>query len=221
MPFTQHFAIPYQTLTGPFATSPEGMLGEDGAITIDDALQGHEGRVDALESAVHMSRIAESVLGSPAASVTFSGIVSTYRTLQLHVVARCDVVASSATGHIRFNGSSSAIYNSQQVGAFGTTTTAAEAISQTSALWGDVAAANATASAPSVAVINIPWYTNTSFWKMFVSNTGMSTAATTGNIFSKQFVGHWRSTAAINEIMLLPASGNFIAGSAFALYGLP
>lgn len=218
MPFTPNFAIPYQTL----ADAPDGPnLGEDGFLVVDSALAGLDVRIDALEAAAKYTRIAESVLVGTAASVTFSSIPATYRALQLYILARCDVAAFSATGHIRFNSDASALYNTQQVGSFGASVTGAEVISGTSAQWGDITAASATASAASVAIINIPWYTNTSFWKMFTSSQGMSTAATTANTFSKHWVGHWRSTAAINAITLLPAANNFIAGSSFALYGLP
>lgn len=218
MPFTPNYAIPYQTL----ADAPNGpTLGEAGFLVVDSALAGLDVRIDALEAAVRYTRIAESVLVGTAASVTFSSIPSTYRSLELHILARCDVVATSATGHIRFNSDSTAIYNTQQVGAFGASVTGAEVINGTSAQWGDIAAASATASAASIAVITIPWYTNTTFWKFLVSKQGMSTAATTATTFSKQWIGHWRNTAAINAITLLPASNNFIAGSSFALYGLP
>ncbi len=221
MPFTPNFAIPYQMLTGSFELNPEGILGEDGAIAVDAALAGLDVRIDALEAAVHYTRIAESVLVGTAATITFSSIPATYRSLQLHILARCDVAATSATGHIRFNSDATAIYNTEQVGAFGASVTGAEVISGTSAQWGDIAAASATANAASVAIITIPWYTNTSFWKFFTSSQGMSTAATTATTFSKHWVGHWRSTAAINAITLLPASNNFIAGTSVALYGLP
>lgn len=218
MPFTPNFAIPYQTL----ADAPDGAdLGEEGFLKVDSVLAGVEGRVGALETAVKFTKISESILTGTAASVTFSSIPTTYRSLQLHVLARNDAALTSLTGHIRFNGDTTAIYDTQQMAAFATTASAAEVINGTSGQIGDVSAANAPAGAVSVMVVNIPWYANTSFWKSFISNAKLSNGTGSGTIFSKQWTGRWRNTAAINSVTVVPASNNFIAGSSFALYGLP
>lgn len=50
--YTPNFAIPYQSLAGPFVTDPEGILGEDGALVIDTALSGLDTRLDTAEAAL-------------------------------------------------------------------------------------------------------------------------------------------------------------------------
>ena len=216
--FTPVYAIPYQTL----ADSPDGPnLGEGGFLVVDSALSGLDVRIDAIEAAVKFTKIAESILSGTAASVTFSSIPGTYRSLLLHVVARGDNATTFISNRLRFNSDSTAIYDSQQVLGNGATPLAGETINGTSIEIGEIAAASATAGACGISMVSIPFYTGTTFWKTLVSNHGLSTGTGTGTLHTKQWSGRWRNTAAISSITLLPSAGNFIAGSSFALYGLP
>lgn len=221
MPVTPNFAIPYQMLTGSFELNPEGMVGEDGARAVDTALAGLDVRIDALEAAVRYTRIAESVLSGTAASVTFSSIPATYRTLLLHITARGDNATTFISTRLRFNSDATAVYDSQQVLGNGASALAGETINGTSIEIGEMAAASATAGACGIMVITVPVYTGTTFWKTLISNHSLSTGTGSGTLHTKQWAGRWRSTAAINAITVLPNAGNYIAGSTFTLYGTP
>lgn len=168
-----------------------------------------------------LTKIAENILVGTAASVTFSSIPATYRSLILHAVARGDTAATLISIGLRFNGDSTAIYDHQSLLSAATTVAAAENINGTSASIGDASAASATAGAASVFDIKVPFYAGTTFWKEYVSNSELANGTGTGTVHNRQFVGRWRSTAAVNSITLTPAAGNFIAGSSFVLYGLP
>lgn len=221
MPTTPTWGIPYQSLADP----PDGPnLGEDGFLAVDAALSGLDVRVDALEAAAKFTRIAESVLVGTAASVTFSSIPATYRSLLLHCMCRGDTAAAFVSVRLRFNGDSAGNYDSEQDVGVGSAASALEALNATGADIGEATAANAVAGSVAIMCVEIPWYTNATFWKSLIC-THMLQAQTsggqTGQIHSKQWVSRWRNTGAINQIQILPTTGNFIAGSSFALYGLP
>lgn len=167
-----------------------------------------------------IDKISENILVGSAASVTFSSIPSGYRGLLLQVQARGDTAAANTSVGLRFNGDSSAIYDQQTLLSAATTVAASESINATSASLGDMAANTATAGAAGAFSVMIPNYAGTTFWKQFISGNQLATGTGTGTIHDRQFVGRWRSTAAVNQITLTPAAGNFVAGSTFVLYGM-
>jgi len=216
--FTPNFAIPYQTLADP----PHGPdLGEDGFIAVDSALSGLDVRVDALEAAAKFTRIAESVLVGTTASVTFSSIPATYRALQLHVVCRSDTAALATNLLMRFNGDTAANYDHQDVGGQAAAPAASELLAQTSIQIKEMTGASVAANHPAAFTINIAWYAGATFLKLVNAQSTWSNGTASGSLVTRNISGRWRSTAAINSITLLPAAGSFIAGSSFALYGLP
>lgn len=168
-----------------------------------------------------VTKIAENILVGTAASVTFSSIPATYRSLQLMIVARGDTAATFINTAMRFNGDTGANYDDGRIVAAATTVSAAETINGTSMLIGDAAAASATAGLPSTWNIWIPWYAGTTFWKQHLTQNELGTGTGTGTIHTRVFTGRWRNTAAINSLTIFPTAGNFIAGSSFALYGIP
>lgn len=216
--FTPIFAIPYQTL----ADAPDGPnLGEDGFLVVDSALSGLDVRIDALEAAVKFTKVAESILSGTAASVTFSSIPATYRQLQLIAACRGDNATTFVGMQLRFNSDTAANYDSQQVVGSAASALASEFLAQTSMSLGEFGAASAAAGNGGAYAINVPWYASTTIHKYVATDHAFSFGTATTNLQSKQWAGRWRSTAAINAITLLPSAGNFIAGSSFALYGLP
>jgi hypothetical protein len=166
-------------------------------------------------------KIAENLLVGTAASIVFSSIPATYRGLMLQVVLRGDTAATSTEALMRFNGDTGANYDYQRLNAGITTVNASEALNSTSIGIGDMAASTATAGAPGISTVMIPFYAGTTFWKMSTSHDGVSTGTATGSLQVKPWAGRWRNTAAINSITILPAAGNWIAGSSAVLYGLP
>lgn len=83
-----------------------------------------------------------------------------------------------------------------------------------------VVAATGTSGAPGVGTIDIYDYRGTSFHKMFNASNGWARLTTSGNYLIQEFTGRWRSTSAVTSITLTLASGNFVSGSKFTLYGL-
>lgn len=216
--FTPIYAIPYQTL----ADAPDGPnLGEDGFLVVDSALSGLDVRIDALEAAVKFTKIDERILSGTAASVTFSSIPGTYRQLQVWIACRGDNATTFVGMQLQLNADTGANYDSQQVVGAASSPLASETLAQTSISLGEFAAASAAAGNGGVYVINIPWYASTVIHKYVATDHAFSYGTASSNLQTKQWAGRWRNTAAINSIKLLPSAGNFIAGSGFALYGLP
>jgi len=190
-----------------------------------DTLKGYitlDGGTNWVQNYPPQTKIAENILGGTAASVTFSSIPQTFRNLWLKIVAKGDGAGSLVSCRIRFNGDTAGNYDSEQLSGNGSSTAAFEALNQTGADIGELAATTAIAGSCSTYTVSIPFYTGTTFWKT-LTTSHMANAQTSGGaaglIYSKHWVSRWRNTAAITSIVILPGSGNFIAGSSFALYG--
>ena len=191
------------------------------------------GRMDLWDGAAYQQiypstglvKLAENILGSPAGSVTFSSIPSTYRSLRLDTVNRGDTAADVIGVRIRFNGDNTTIYDSEQMTGVGNVSQSFESLSQGGADVGETPAANANAGQGAYAVITIPFYSGTTFWKGLISNHLLQYQTTgtaqSSRFLTKQWSARWRSTAAINSIVIFPTAGSFIAGSSFVLYGCP
>jgi hypothetical protein len=190
-----------------------------------DTLKGYitvDGGTNWVQNYPPQTKIAENILVGTSASISFASIPQTYRNLTLKIVARGDTAAAFVSCRIRFNGDTGTNYDCEQVGGVGATASAFESLAQTGADLGEAAAATTVAGSCSVYNVHIPWYAGTTFWKGLISNHGMM-AQTSGGaanaLYSKQWIGRWKNTAAITSITIIPGSGNFIAGSSFALYG--
>jgi len=194
-------------------------VGTDGQV-----LTAASGEATGLEwatpSASAMVEISSTTLGEAAASIDLASIPATYESLRLIVVARHDVAVVSAAMSLRFNGDTGNNYADQYLLAGHTTVTGAAAVNQTLALAGRSAGSSADANNAVVTVIDIPLYAGTTWNKAFLSHSAVQDEDTSANVSHYFISGIWRSTAAINQITLTPASGNFIAGTYCALYGV-
>lgn len=163
--------------------------------------------------------ISESVLAGGEASVDITSIPATYRHLRLVVIGRGDTAALATNLLLRYNNDSAANYDwvlSSYQGASGSGST--QAAAQTAARVGTLLAASATAGDPTLADVFIPAYAGTTFRK--VSSTVQNLGNGTNTMGADQLSAKWNSTAAINRITLLPAAGNFAAGTTVTLYGI-
>jgi len=160
--------------------------------------------------------ISSQVLGSSAASVTFSSIPSTYKDLVLRYSARGDVAQSSQ--QIKLNTDTGTNYSDTFMSGSGSTVASGN---DTNATYGFAyytqALSSATANIFGNAEIYIPNYagsTNKAFSVFGAGENNGITAyiASTANL--------WRNTAAISSLTLTPNSGNFVTGSSFYLYGI-
>ena len=158
------------------------------------------------------------VSGSVAASITFSSIPATYKHLLILLSGQCDNAAEQNL-LMRFNGDTGANYHWQLMQGSGATAAASSSASQTAIIPGSVLGSAHTNRAGS-SYIFIPEYTGTTWHKNSLSQGGRIKNDTANDFIFQTFFGHWKSTAAITSITLLPATGNFQIGSIATLYGL-
>lgn len=168
-----------------------------------------------------VTKIAEFVLGVVTASVTFSSIPGTYRTLLLPWEARGDNPTASTAVVMQANSDTTANYDSELYQFHGSVSGpfVQELIGTATPAAGDMCAASAPAGFAGAGVIEIPNYAGTTFNKAATCRSSFKGANTTGNINHEIEAWFWRSNAAINALKLSPGAGNFAAGSSFQLYG--
>lgn len=162
----------------------------------------------------------DSTLGVSAASVDITGISNTYAHLMISIYARSDVAAGVSNVLMRLNGDTAANYDYQDARGNAAVTSASESFAQTSSIIGLSPANTAGANLFSSIELFIPHYAGSTNNKQFVSISGSKSGATTGNLFVDIFGGGWRSNAAINQVTILPASGNFVAGTRVTVHAL-
>lgn len=154
--------------------------------------------------------IATQTLGSAASSVTLSSIPSTYTDLILVISAQGASGASSAI-NAYFNTDTASNYSYTQITGDGTSAASARTSSSTRMRLGWSAISSA--FAPSI--VHIQNYANTTTYKTSLVRIN-DAADRTGAV-----INLWRSTAAINQIVLnLNSGANFNIGSTFTLYGI-
>jgi hypothetical protein len=160
--------------------------------------------------------IATTTVGSTAtASITFSGIPSTYTHLQIRYIAKNSVTGDSFS--MRFNADTASNYARHELSGFGSSANAYASTSQTSMIIGFEN--YGTGSDFGAGIIDILDYTSTSKNKTVRSLTGYDANGSGGvGLIS----GLWFKTPeAITSITLNQGnSGNFKEYSSFALYGI-
>jgi hypothetical protein len=161
----------------------------------------------------------DNIASGAIASWDVTGIPQTYNHLRIVLNARGDTAATLTETHARFNGDSSAIYDAQYLLTSNTTIVAAATAALNKAQTGEIPAASATADKAGTVVSVIADYKSTTFQKTIISDHGAMLDQTTAMRRAMNY-GLWRSTAAINQITVLPTAGNFIAGSRLTIYGL-
>lgn len=171
-------------------------------------------------SAGALTQIYDNVASGAIASWDVTGIPGTYTHLQVRLHLRGDAAGNAVNGQMRINGDASAIYDNEYVHGANATPTAGNLMAQTSFFIGFVVAASAAANYAGGIVIDLNNYANATLTKHFVANgvTIPTTAAADAGRTSSG--GMWRSTAAITQLTVFPASGNFVAGSRITIYGL-
>ena len=166
-------------------------------------------------------KIAETILGSAQASVTFSSIPQVYRSLRLVWMGRGDAGAEQAMG-ARPNSDAGSNYELQEFNSTGTSMVNTYTGTLSYASIGDITSTNSTANYFNMGETLIPFYASTSNQKLFLSDYFRRHTSTTGNLYRNSRYAAWKSTAAITSLTIFPvSSGNFVAGSSFALYGEP
>ena len=170
-----------------------------------------------------MVQIARQVLGSSAATITFSPIAGTYNHLLIKLTGMSDggVIATPVT--VQLNGDATANYDNvgQQIsgsggGALFGAATAGNTFIPVCAMTG----ASGPANVSSTMDIELNDYANTTFYKQVNARGAEEQGATNGDFFLQLASGWWHNTAAITSITLGLGSGNFVAGTRATLYGI-
>lgn len=151
------------------------------------------------------------------ASVTFAGIPSGYKHLQLRAT-----MLGSTTGvdspYIRFNGDTGSNYSWHSLLGEGTTARA-QAVANTSSINMGGMWFGLVGSYPSVAIVDVLDYQNTNKYKTARVLTGQDNNSTYGSVGLES--GLWQNTSAINSLtVFLSGSTTFSQYSSFALYGV-
>lgn len=186
-------------------------------------------------------KIAEIVLSTPQDSVTFSSIPQTYKHLMVTGIAHSDQSISFSFGNFQFNGDTGGNYDVVSLWGSGATSGtppymgAFQFMADTAIYVFDVPGAIASGVLPGSFVAEIPWYSSTTYQKTVNAKTFSwfgSPADEPGNYIyiwadDAHRAGRWRNTAAITsikitaQIFVTDPVTKFVAGSAFALYGMP
>ena len=159
-------------------------------------------------------------LTAAAASFDFTGIPATFAHLMVIAYLR----GTGASGLIniiqRFNNDAAANYDWQNLGGSGATASGFESFATTGGF--DTAPA-ATAPANLFAGLRmvIPHYANAANNKAIIRTRDAKAGTSSLSLSAGPSVGFWRSNAAINRVTLRPAAGNWAAGSAATVLGLP
>jgi hypothetical protein len=166
--------------------------------------------------------IEETILGGAVASVTFSAIPGTYRTLALDAHARTSRVNESDSINWRVNGDSGANYDYSTNQIFNSGVGTADARAQTSARFSVVEGSTARANCFAPVLAYWPGYALTSQEKYCKSFGNVVLDMNLDqDVRTSSSTGHWRSTAAITSLIILPNTGpNLASGSRFTLYGI-
>jgi hypothetical protein len=171
-----------------------------------------------------MFALATISLTSAQASVSFSGISSSYTHLQLRVISRTDDGGPGQSAvYLQFNSDTSTNYSWHRL--YGNGSSASAGASSTSTTWalsGIGAYAANPASEFGASVIDILDYTSTVKAKTI---KGLSGEDENGAGYVGLHSGLWFKNSAsvyesVSSIQIKPGSGNFVANSQFALYGI-
>ena len=153
-------------------------------------------------------------LGSNAASISFSSIPSTYKHLQIR--GNLNNTGTDAA-LVTFNSDTGSNYARHRIAGNGSTTNAAGQASQTNFYINSLMGFFATASVFSPVILDVLDYKETTKYKTARSLTGSEDNSVGGVEMDS---GLWQNTAAISTITFTAASGNWLAGSTLALYGI-
>ena len=156
-----------------------------------------------------------------AGTIVFNSIPSTYKSLQLRILAR-DTTTSSATNNlkIQFNGDTGANYIGYHTLSGNGSAASANGYGATNYAYFLSVIAGSDASNTTTygtAIVDIIDYTNTSKYKTLRNFGGFDR---NGSGYSVLGSAAWMSTSAINSITLTPDSTAYATGSTFALYGI-
>lgn len=164
--------------------------------------------------------ITEVVTSGSQSTVTFSSIPTTWRDLEVRVRARGTASATNVIVALRFNSDSGNNYDYVDAHWFSNFTAfGPQAVAQASIQIGYITAATGGANYTGGIQVRIYDYKGTTFYKEVDTDFGATLGVGSGQVGGGKFSGAWRNTAAINAVLVLLSSGNFVDNSVVSLYG--
>ena len=203
-------------------------IGSSGAITsIDFVGSGVSAAVVGTAATVTVSGgsggsltlITRTVTSGSATNVSFTSIPGTYEDLEVRVNGRGSAASANVVLRIRFNGDTGANYDLSKYDYNGGSGFGGSGAATTYADFGYLSGATAPANAASSCILSILGYARTVFQKSGRSSGNIIAGTTAGTVWEGMGTVNWRNTAAITQIDVFPASGNFIDGTVVSLYG--
>jgi len=162
--------------------------------------------------------LASVTLSASASSITFAGIPSGYKHLQIRAIARCNYSAEILDTYWTFNGTSSNYYGNHQIRGNGSSATAGADSRTDSSTVFVVPGTATTSNIFGTAVVDILDYANTNKNKTLRSLGGID-ANGSGSLWFRSSL--WMNTSAITAITIsAETTSSFITYSSFALYGV-
>lgn len=160
--------------------------------------------------------IAETVLGSAAATISFTSIPATFRHLELVLEGRTAHVGTSIAVGCQFNADGGTNYDRQTLQAVGTAVSATQTAAGSYIQLGILSGTTAATDSPGSIRAMFPSYRQTTWHKTVIAEC----AAQASSLATQRNVGRWANTAAITRIDLFnTSSANFLAGTVATLYG--
>jgi hypothetical protein len=160
--------------------------------------------------------ISSNVLGSSAASVTFSAIPSTYTDLVLRFSGRGTAATTDAFIAITYNGTSETGYSVTRLEGSGSA--AASSRASNNAREGRMPGASNTANTFGSGEVYVPNYAGSTFKPM---SYDLASENNTTDAYRYATAGLFSLTSAITSIVLTPVGiGDWASGSSFYLYGI-
>jgi hypothetical protein len=152
-------------------------------------------------------------------SVTFAGIPTGYKHLQIRATAKTNRSDNQDIVTIRYNGDTATNYAYHILGGNGSSAFA-DAGTSTATPWAAIIAGNVSTTNMFGAMISdVLDYSSTSKYKTTRTFSGTDQNSTAGRLYLDSTL--WQSTSAITSISLVPVYGSlFMEYSQFALYGV-
>lgn len=151
------------------------------------------------------------------ASITFAGIPTGYKHLQLRCLGRTTAAVDNDVAYLRFNGDSGTNYSAHDLRGNGGVIAAGGYPSQNAMYLQRFAGGNQASGMFGVVVADILDYANTSKYKTLRDLGGYDFNGS-GNAYLAS--GLWLSTSAITSMTMTTSSGNWAQYTQFALYGV-
>ena len=167
--------------------------------------------------------LATVTLSASTASITFAGIPTGYKHLQIRAIMRDQRTTYGNSGQsFRFNSDTGSNYSWHGLQGDGSSATARNGANQDQMYGNSAAGGGAPTNDFGAMVVDILDYADTNKYKTVRMLSGVDlngTVAGYGGIV-ELMSGSWRNTAAITSVTVLPSNPNFVEYSSFALYGV-